>query len=52
VAASRRGLTPRKATLVLDGGELTIEWLPDGHVLMIGPVATAFAGTVHKDLLK
>ncbi len=52
VAASRRGLTSRKAQVILDGGELAIEWLPDGHVMMIGPVATAFAGTVDKDLLR
>ncbi len=44
VAASRRGLTERKATVALDGGELEIEWLPDGHVLMTGPVAVSFTG--------
>jgi diaminopimelate epimerase len=46
VAAARRGLTGRKAEVVLDGGTLTIEWLPDDHVLMTGPVAQAFSGTV------
>ena len=51
VAASRRGLTSRKAEVLLDGGELTIEWLPDGHVLMIGPVATVFAGTLDRAIL-
>lgn len=44
VAAARRGLTGRKGTVVLDGGELDIEWLPDGHVLMTGPVAVSFTG--------
>jgi diaminopimelate epimerase len=44
VAAARRGLTGRKAEIVLDGGMLAIEWLPDDHVLMTGPVAMSFAG--------
>lgn len=44
VAAARRGLTERKAVVVVDGGELEIEWLKDGHVLMTGPVAVSFTG--------
>lgn len=51
VAAARRGLTGRQAEVVLDGGSLTIEWRADGHVLMTGPVAVAFAGTVDTTLL-
>jgi diaminopimelate epimerase len=46
VNAARRGLTGRRATMVLDGGELLIEWRDDGHVLMTGPAATSFCGTV------
>jgi diaminopimelate epimerase len=46
VNAARRGLTGRRATVVLDGGELLIEWGEDGHVLMTGPVAVAFRGTI------
>jgi len=46
VAAARRGLTGRRATVVLDGGELDIEWLNDGHVLMTGPVAVSFTGEI------
>jgi diaminopimelate epimerase len=46
VAAARRGLTGRKADIVLDGGVLTIEWLDNNHVMMIGPVAQAFTGTL------
>jgi diaminopimelate epimerase len=47
VAAHRRGLTGRKATLELDGGELVIEWREsDDHVLMTGPVAVDFTGTL------
>ena len=44
VAASRRGLTGRAATVTLDGGELEIEWLENNHVRMTGPVATSFMG--------
>ena len=47
VAANRRGLVDRKATLELDGGELVIEWREsDGHVLMTGPAAVEFTGTL------
>jgi len=46
VNAARRGLTGRHATVAVDGGELAIEWRADGHVLMTGPVATAFRGTL------
>ncbi len=39
VSASRLGLTDRKATVRLPGGELVIEWrAADDHVLMTGPV--------------
>jgi len=44
VAAARRGLTGRKADVILDGGTLTIEWLENNHVMMTGPVALAFSG--------
>ena len=47
VNAHRRGLAGRRATVLVDGGALEIEWrAADGHVLMTGPVATAFTGTV------
>ena len=51
VAAVRRGLAKRKATLELDGGTLEIEWLENGHVLMTGPTAIAFHGTIDPALL-
>lgn len=44
VAAARRDLVDRAATLELDGGELFIEWREDGHVIMTGPAAVDFAG--------
>ncbi len=46
VNAARRGLTGRRAVMVLDGGVLTIEWREDGHVLMTGPAALAWRGSV------
>jgi diaminopimelate epimerase len=52
VAAARRGvIAGRRATVVLDGGELDIEWREDGHVLMTGPVATSFRGELGRELL-
>ena len=44
VAAARRGLTGRRAEVMLDGGPLVIEWLENGHVRMAGPVALSFTG--------
>jgi diaminopimelate epimerase len=56
VAAHRRGLTERHATVVLDGGDLDILWRPDGeegggHVVMTGPATLAFEGSVDAALL-
>jgi diaminopimelate epimerase len=51
VAAARRGLSGRKAEVVLDGGTLEIEWRADGHVLMTGPVAVSFQGTLDPSLI-
>jgi len=44
VAAARRDLAGRTATVVVDGGELLIEWRDDDHVIMTGPAAVDFAG--------
>jgi len=49
VNAHRRGLTGRRASVLVDGGELEIDWRDDGHVLMTGPVATAYSGEVELD---
>jgi diaminopimelate epimerase len=51
VAASRRGLAERWATVALDGGTLDIAWREDGHVIMTGPVAVSFEGTFDPQLL-
>lgn len=51
-AAVARGLSDHKAEVILDGGSLFMEWQPEnGHVLMTGPVATAFQGLVDPSLL-
>ena len=45
VAASRRGLIGREATVRMDGGDLRIQWREaDDHVLMTGPVEIEFTG--------
>ena len=47
VAAARRGLTDRKATVIVDGGELLIDWdAGSNHVLMTGPVEIERTGTL------
>lgn len=51
VAAARAGLTGRKVRVTLPGGDLAIEWLDNGHVLMSGGVATAFSGRLDPALL-
>jgi diaminopimelate epimerase len=51
VAAHRRGLAERQATIALDGGTLDIAWREDGHVIMTGPTALSFEGTFDANLL-
>lgn len=47
VAAVRRGLSDRKATITLNGGDLHLEWREsDDHILMTGPVAYVFEGFI------
>jgi diaminopimelate epimerase len=46
VAASRRGLVERAATIRLDGGDLQLHWDDNDHIVMTGPVATSFHGQV------
>lgn len=52
VSAVRRGLAERRIAVEVDGGTLVIEWLENGHVLMSGPTAIAFRGTLDPALLK
>ena len=52
VAAIRRNLTGRKVRVTLPGGDLLIEWREgDGHVLMTGPYALDFEGTLPATIL-
>jgi len=51
VAANRRGLTGRAATVTLDGGDLFIEWLADNHVLMTGPAVRDFEDAIELNAL-
>ncbi|WP_058301660.1 diaminopimelate epimerase [Gorillibacterium timonense] len=47
VAAVLNGHSPRKATVSLAGGDLTIEWSEeDGRVYMTGPAEEVFRGTL------
>ena len=48
VAGMRAGLLARHGAVCvsLPGGDLQIEWAADNHVLMAGPAATVFEGTV------
>jgi diaminopimelate epimerase len=53
VAAIRRELTGRKVKVTLPGGDLVIEWREgDGHVLMTGPYALDFEGTLPAALVE
>jgi diaminopimelate epimerase len=53
VAAARRGLTGRKVTVTLPGGDLVVDWREaDGHVLMTGPFALDYQGTLPPELLQ
>jgi diaminopimelate epimerase len=49
VAAVRRGKSARLATVVLDGGELMIEWRADTHVVMMGGASLSYRGEITDD---
>ena len=44
VAASQVGIVGRQATVRFPGGELEVEWAPDGHVYLAGPATFVFDG--------
>jgi len=51
VNAHRRGLADRRVVVVVDGGELLIDWREDrpggaGRVFMTGPAKTSFSGVL------
>jgi diaminopimelate epimerase len=49
VAASLAGWVDRRATVSLRGGDLSIEWGEDAHVIMEGPATLAFTGEWPED---
>jgi diaminopimelate epimerase len=53
VAAVRRGLNERKVRVTLPGGDLLIDWREDDdHILMTGPYALDYEGTLPPELLQ
>ena len=50
VVTARRGLTERRVTVRLDGGDLGIDWRADG-VWMTGPATLVFEGRLAPELL-
>ena len=53
VAAGRRELAGRKVKVTLPGGDLLIDWREsDGHILMTGPYALDFEGTLPGELFQ
>lgn len=53
VAAARSGLTGRHVTVTLPGGDLVIDWRDaDDHILMTGPFALDYEGTIPPELLE
>ncbi len=45
VSAVRTGRADRKATITVPGGDLTVEWRADEHVILTGPAEYEFSGT-------
>lgn len=48
VAAARRGLADRCATIELDGGQLSVEWRDDDHVILKGEGVESYRGTFNE----
>ncbi len=46
VAAAKNNLATRHSKIIMDGGELDIEWQADNHVYMTGPAAFVFEGEI------
>ncbi|MBS9475942.1 diaminopimelate epimerase [Ancylobacter radicis] len=52
VAAARNGLTGRRVTITLPGGDLVIDWrASDDHMLMTGPAEVEFDGRLDAAML-
>jgi len=46
VAAASRGLTDRKASILMDGGKLSVQWDEKNRIILSGPTETAFSGEI------
>ena len=46
VAAALTGRCGRKSSIVMDGGQLDVEWRSDNHVLLSGPAEFVFEGEI------
>lgn len=46
VAAHRRGLIGREATIQMDGGQLGVNWRDDNHIILSGTIEKSFSGVV------
>ena len=46
VAAAMTGRCDRKSSILMDGGQLDIEWRTDNHVLLSGPAEFVFEGEI------
>lgn len=44
VAAASQKLAKRKATVHLEGGDLSVEWAQDDHVYLTGPASLVYSG--------
>lgn len=44
IAANLNGLADKKSTVILDGGELQIEWRKNNHIFMTGAAERVFIG--------
>jgi diaminopimelate epimerase len=52
VAAHRIGRVGREATIRFPGGELEVEWAPDGRVYLTGPAAFVFEGETDAGVIR
>ncbi len=50
VALAQKKLINRKITAQVDGGFLQVHWQKDNHVILSGPIALSFAGTLSENL--
>ena len=49
IAANLNGKADKKSTVILDGGELEIEWRDNNHIMMTGTAEKVFAGEINLD---